>query len=93
MELYVVDFSTVEKQLRTLPKDIIKRLQRWSMYIEFIGLMETRRIPGFHDKPLKGKWKGYRSVRLGHKWRVIYEHNKNGTINIIRLQEITPHEY
>ena len=93
MELYVVDLSAVEKQLRFIPKATIKRLQRWVIYIETTGLMETRKIPGFHDKPLKGKWKGHRSVRLGHKWRVIYEHNKNDTTNIIKLKEITPHEY
>ena len=93
MKLYIVDFSAVEKQLRMLPKETIKRLQRWVIYIETIGLMETRKIPGFHDKSLKGKWKGYRSVRLGYKWRVIYKHDKNSMVNIIRLQEITPHEY
>ena len=89
----VVDFSLIKNQLKRIPKDILKRLQRWAMYVENIGLFETRKIPGFHDEPLKGKWKGYRSVRLGNKWRVIYIHNKSGRINIVKIKKVVPHEY
>lgn len=89
----VVDLSAVRKQLRKVPKDIIKRLQRWSLYIETIGLMETRKIPGLHDEPLKGKWAGYRSIRLGLTWRAIYKSKKDGSINIVMIKEVTPHEY
>lgn len=92
-KLDVVDFSSVEKQLKRLPKEIIKRLQRWSMYVEYIGIIETRKIPGFHDEPLKGKWKGYRSVRLGHKWRAIYKYDKDHTVNIIKIKKVTAHDY
>lgn len=89
----IVDFSVAEKQLKKTPKDIIKRLQRWAVYIEMIGLIETRKIPGFHDEPLKGKWRGFRSVRLGHKWRVIYKYNKSHVINVVNVKEVTAHEY
>ena len=89
----IVDFSAVKKQLRKTPIEIIKRLQRWAIYVETIGLIETRKIPGFHDEPLKGRWKGCRSVRLGHKWRVIYQYNKSGVVNIAKLKEVTAHEY
>ena len=63
------------------------------MYVENIDLFETRKISGCHDEPLKGKWKGYRSVRLGNKWRVIYIHNKSGRINIVKIKKVVPHEY
>ena len=89
----VIDFSLIRRQLKKIPKDIIKRLQRWAMYVENTGLIETRKIPGFHDELLTGKWKGYRSVRLGHKWRLIYKHDKNGKINIIKIKKVVPHEY
>lgn len=89
----VVDFSFVRSQLKRIPKDVLKRLQRWALYVESIGLFETRKIPGFHDELLKGKWKGYRSVRLGKKWRVIYKYNKNREINIVEIKRVVPHEY
>ncbi len=88
-----VDLTKVSKQLRKVPKDIIKRLQRWILYVETQGLLETRKIPGLHDEPLKGDWKGFRSVRLGKTWRVIYKYEKSGEIHIARVEEITPHEY
>ena len=56
-------------------------------------LIETRQISGFHDEPLKGKWKGYRSARLGHKGRVIYKCHKSGKVNIIKIKKVVPHEY
>lgn len=89
----IVDLSPVAKKLKKVPKDIIKRLQRWIFYVESQGLLETRKIPGFHDEPLKGKWKGYRSVRLGRTWRAIYLHKKNGSVNIAIVEEVNPHEY
>lgn len=87
------DLTAVRKQLSKIPKDIVRRLQRWILYVETIGLIETRKIPGLHDEPLKGQWKGYRSVRLGKKWRAIYIHKKDGSINIAVIEEVTPHEY
>ena len=89
----IVDFSAVEKRLRRVPKEIIRRLQRWAIYVETTGLIETRKIPGFHDEPLKGLWKGCRSVRLGRKWRVIYKYHKGDKENTIELREVTAHEY
>ena len=89
----IVDLTLVKKRLKKVPKDIIRRLQRWTMYVETVGLLETRKIPGLHDEPLKGKWKGYRSVRLGKKWRVIYIQKKDGSINILKVYEVMPHEY
>lgn len=88
-----VDLSKVQKQLKKVPKSVIKRLIRWSRYVESVGLLETRKIPGLHDEPLSGEWKGYRSVRLGITWRAIYKHKKDGTIHIAHVEEITPHDY
>jgi len=89
----IVDLSSVKKQLRKVPRDIIRRLQRWVLYVEMIGLIESRKIPGLHDEPLKGKWKRYRSIRLGKTWRAIYIKKKDGSINIAEVKEVTPHEY
>ncbi len=89
----IVDLSKIKKNLKKIPKDVIKRLQRWVMYVEQSGLIETRKIPGFHDEPLKGNWKGYRSVRLGKLWRTIYKHKKDGSVHIAVVEEITPHDY
>jgi len=88
-----IDLSKVKKRLKKVPIEIIRRIQRWALYVETIGLLETRKISGLHDEPLQGKWKGFRSVRLGRKWRAIYKHKKDGSIHIAEVEEITPHDY
>ncbi len=88
-----VDLFNVQKQLKKLPEEIRIRLQRWIKTVEEFGLLEARKVKGYHDEPLKGQLAGERSIRLGIKWRAIYTQSKNGEINIIFIQEITPHDY
>jgi proteic killer suppression protein len=57
------------------------------------GLREVRKIPGYHDEPLKGQRKGERSVRLTKGYRAIYVEEHDGTINLIILEEVNKHEY
>ncbi len=57
------------------------------------SLEETRKIPGYHDEPLKGKWKGHRSIRLSKAYRAIYEINEDGQLTIIEIVEVSKHEY
>jgi len=88
-----VDLSLVFKTLRKVPRHIIKNLQRWAMQVESIGITETRKIPGYHDEPLKGKKSGQRSVRLSLSWRAVYTENKNSELKIIIVEEISKHDY
>lgn len=62
--VYTVDLAPVKKQLRKIPEYVRVKLQFWSESVERFGLPEVRKSPGFHDEPLKGKWKGFRSIRL-----------------------------
>ena len=52
-----------------------------------------RKNKGYHDESLKGKRKGQRSVRLSRSWRAIYREEKEGTINLIIVEEVTKHDY
>jgi proteic killer suppression protein len=88
-----VDLSKVEKKLKKVPQEIIFRLMRWIRTIEEFGLSEARRVKGYHDEPLKGLRQGQRSVRLGIKWRAIYTQSVSGEINIVIVEEVTPHDY
>ena len=54
------------------------------------GIMETRKVKGYHDEPLQGKRKGERSIRLNKQWRAIYI-EINGIIED-EITEVTPHE-
>ncbi len=62
----------MDKQVAVTPVEILKRYEKWKDIAAMSGPPGLRLIKGFHDEALSGEWKGYRSSRLGDKWRVIY---------------------
>lgn len=82
-----------EVGLRKAPKAVQNKFYKWVELVESIGLLDTQKIPGFHDEPLKGKRKGQRSVRLNRSWRAIYHVSSPKTIRIIVVDEVSKHEY
>lgn len=90
--MYKVEFATkVKKKLRYLPKYIVANLLDWIEEVEDKGIQEVRKIPGYHDEPLMGSWKGFRSIRLSRTYRAIYSEHTD--IKIISIVEINNHEY
>ena len=88
-----VSFVLIKKVLKTIPIHIVRNLQRWVLQVEMMGINEIRKIPGYHDEPLKGKRKGQRSIRLSKAYRAIYVESQSGGINNIEIVEVTKHEY
>jgi proteic killer suppression protein len=88
-----VNFTKVKKTLRIIPAHILRNLQRWAMQVEMLGINEVRKIPGYHDEPLKGKRKRQRSIRLSKAYRAFYTEFKSEGINEISIEEINKHEY
>ncbi len=89
----IVELGKIQKQIRKTPGFVQIKLFKWVKQIEQLGVKETRKIPGLHDEPLSGKRIGQRSARLSKAWRVIYTESKTGLINIIRVEEVTKHDY
>ena len=81
-----------EKQLRKLPRHIVDNLMIWVAAIEHDGLEEVRKVPGYHDEPLKGQRSGQRSIRLSRAYRAIYE-IKEDSARFVSVEEISKHEY
>lgn len=52
------------------------------------GLYEVRKIPGYHDEPLKGKRTGQRSIRLNRAYRAIYIIYRNDVIHFVEVKEV-----
>lgn len=75
------------------PKHVKAALLDWIVAVETIGLINARKIPGYHDEPLKGDREGQRSARLNRLWRVIYTEIENATLVIVRIEEVIPHAY
>ena len=63
----------------------------WKDIASISGPQGLRLIKGFHDENLAGKWKGFRSSRLGDQWRVIYQTIPEEML--FQVESITAHDY
>ena len=89
----IVEISnSLEKNFHKIPLPIKKKLFTWVAAVEEKGLHEVRKIPGYHDEPLKGDRQGQRSIRLNKQWRAIYK-IVSKTIEFVLIEEVTPHDY
>jgi addiction module RelE/StbE family toxin len=87
----IEEHRRVDKQLASAPKEILKRYEKWKDIAALSGPPGLRLIKGFHDEALSGEWTGYRSSRLGDKWRVIYRLIAEELL--FQVASITAHDY
>ncbi|HMI88636.1 MAG TPA: type II toxin-antitoxin system mRNA interferase toxin, RelE/StbE family [Polyangiaceae bacterium] len=81
-----------EKQLRKVPDHIKVNLMIWVAAVELDGVEEVRKVPGYHDEPLKGSRAGQRSIRLSRSYRAVYE-MKNDALRFVSVEEVSKHDY
>lgn len=87
----VLEHRRASKRLDRLPKEVLKRYEKWKDIVRISGPVGLRLIKGFHDEVLKGQWKGHRSSRLGIQHRLIYKVEERRIL--ILVVDITPHDY
>ena len=87
----IEEHRRVDKQAVAAPMEILKRYEKWKDIAAMSGPPGLRLIKGFHDEALAGEWKGYRSSRLGDKWRVIYRVLPEDLL--FQVASITAHDY
>lgn len=87
----IEEHRRVNKQLGSVPLEILKRYEKWKDIAALSGPPGLRLIKGFHDEMLSGKWKGFRSSRLGGQWRVIYRLIAEELL--FQVASITAHDY
>ena len=83
----------MEKQLATIPSYLRDKFLAWALVVERVGMMEARRLPGYHDEPLKGERKGQRSIRLNRAYRAIYVELGGGEVQVVKVIEVNKHGY
>ncbi len=81
------------KQLKKMPRHIVENLASWVDDVETRGLDEVRKIPGYHDEPLRGDRQGQRSIRLSRAYRAIYIVDGDGPVSFLSVEEVSKHEY
>ena len=96
--IYLVRLTRrAQRQLKRIPERIVTALEVWVDLVETEGLEEVRKIPGYHDEPLRGDRAGQRSVRLNIAYRAIYEIKTEADgsklVKFVSVEEVTHHEY
>ncbi|MDH3316583.1 MAG: type II toxin-antitoxin system mRNA interferase toxin, RelE/StbE family [Gammaproteobacteria bacterium] len=87
----IEEHRRVDKQLDSVPREILKRYEKWKDIAVISGPPGLRLIKGFHDEALSGEWAGYRSSRLGLKYRVLYRVVAKD--QLFQVVSITAHDY
>jgi len=86
----IEEHCRIDKQLAIVPKEVLKRYEKWKDIATLSGPPGLRLIKGLHDEALSGKWKGYRSCRLGDQWRVTYRVVTKEFL--FQVASVTPHD-
>ncbi len=89
----VITSPNAKDDLKKVPLAIAVKLSGWIDAVGRMGLREVKKIPGYHDEPLKGKRRGQRSIRLNIAYRAIYVINKEGNVEFVEIKEVNKHEY
>jgi len=87
----VLEHRRVDRQLKRLPIDVLKRYEKWKDIVSISGPQGLRLIKGFHDEALFGKWQGHRSSRLNRQFRIIYRIESERVL--IEVVNVTAHDY
>ncbi len=87
----IYEHRSVDKQLRSLPDDVLKRYEKWKDVVFISGPNGLKSIKGFRDEALREKWKGHRSSRLNKQYRVIYTVENDKVL--VKVMSVTPHDY
>lgn len=87
----IEEHRRVDKQLSAVPREVLKRYEKWKDIASLSGPPGLRLIKGFHDEALSGEWKGHRSSRLGVQYRIIYRMVPEQ--QLFQVISITAHDY
>ena len=87
----IEEHRRVDKQCTVAPQEVLKRYEKWKDIATISGPFGLRQITGFNDEALSGKWKGYRSSRLGLQYRVMYRVIADELL--VQVESLTAHDY
>jgi mRNA-degrading endonuclease YafQ of YafQ-DinJ toxin-antitoxin module len=87
----IEEHRRVDREIHAVPREVLKRYEKWKDIAKISGPPGLRLIKGFHDEALRGEWQGYRSSRLGLQYRVIYRVIPEQAV--FQVVHIMPHDY
>jgi len=87
----IYEHRRIDRDLKSVPKDVLKKYEKWKDIVSISGPEGLKLIRGFNDESLRGEWKSHRSSRLSLKYRVIYRVVRSEVY--VQVVGVTPHDY
>jgi len=87
----ILEHKRLDRRFKTLPIEVLKRYEKWKDIVSISGPESLGAIRGFRDESLRGQWQGFRSSRLGLKYRIIYKIEASEIL--VKVIDLTPHDY
>lgn len=66
-------FDRRSRETRAFPPELLRVARRKVLYLHDAAEFDDLRVPpGNRLEPLKGRWKGYHSIRINDQWRLVF---------------------
>jgi proteic killer suppression protein len=66
-------FDRRSRDTRAFPPELMRVARRKVLYLHDAAELDDLRVPpGNRLELLKGRWKGYHSIRINDQWRVVF---------------------
>ena len=66
-------FDRRSRETRAFPPELMRVARRKVLYLHDAAELDDLRVPpGNRLEPLKGRWRGYHSIRINDQWRVVF---------------------
>jgi proteic killer suppression protein len=71
------------KEIRNFPAELTRVTRRKILYLhDAAELSDMRMPPGNRLEALKGKWKGYYSIRINDQWRIVFKWEQANALEV-----------
>jgi len=78
-------YDRKSKESRTFPAELIRAARRKVLYLHDAAQLNDLRLPpGNRLESLKGRWKGFHSIRINDQWRVVFRF-ESGNASDVRV--------
>jgi proteic killer suppression protein len=66
-------FDRRSRDIRAFPPELLRVARRKVLYLHDAAELDDLRLPpGNRLELLKGRWKGYHSIRINDQWRLVF---------------------
>ncbi len=75
--------NRASKAVRQFPAELRRAARRKLLFLhEATDLRDLRAPPGNRLEALKGKWKGFHSIRINDQWRVVFRWSRGSALDV-----------